>query len=164
MSREGGDGIGPTPAMSTRVVGHPALTVAGPDADGPTLSADGLTVGYGGTPVVQDVSVCARPGKLTAIVGPNGAGKSTLLKGMAGVLRCSSGRMRLGDDDVTNLSPERLIRRVRVPTVTSAADGGQRHARSRGRPHSSQHREPPGGAGLPPRTLPIHIPSPARRP
>ncbi len=58
----------------------------------------------------------------------------------------------------------RRYRRVRVPTVTSAADGGQRHARSRGRPHSSQHREPPGGAGLPPRTLPIHIPSPARRP
>ncbi len=110
MSREGGDGIGSTSAMSARVVGNPALAVAEPVVDGPTLSADCLTIGYGGTPVVREVSVRARPGQLTAIVGPNGAGKSTLLKGMAGVLRCSSGRTLLGDDDVTNLTPERLIR------------------------------------------------------
>ncbi len=82
----------------------------GPDAEGPTLRAEGLTVGYGGAPVVQDVTIRARPGQLTAIVGPNGAGKSTLLKGIAGVLRCSSGRTLLGSDDVTNLSSERLIR------------------------------------------------------
>ena len=82
----------------------------GPDAEGPTLRAEGLTVGYGGAPVVQDVTIRARPGQLTAIVGPNGAGKSTLLKGIAGVLRCSSGRTLLGSGDVTNLSSERLIR------------------------------------------------------
>lgn len=76
----------------------------------PALVAEGLTVGYGGTPVVQDVTVRAFPGKLTAIVGPNGAGKSTLLKGIAGALRCSTGKTLLGDAEVTNLPPERLIR------------------------------------------------------
>ncbi|MGH9089418.1 MAG: ABC transporter ATP-binding protein [Acidimicrobiales bacterium] len=80
-------------------------------SQGPTLVVEDLTVGYGTSPVVQGVSVRARPGELTAIVGPNGAGKSTLLKGIAGVLRTSGGRTLLGDDDVTNLSPERLIRR-----------------------------------------------------
>ena len=78
---------------------------------GPTLTVEGLTVGYGTAPVVQDVSIRARPGQLTAIVGPNGAGKSTLLKGIAGVLRATSGRTLLGDDDVTNLVPERIVRR-----------------------------------------------------
>ena len=109
--------------MSRRGTGGsvPTRTAPGPDADGPplpatgaegspTLVAEGLTVGYGGTPVVQDVTVRALPGKLTAIVGPNGAGKSTLLKGMAGVLRCSSGRTLLGGAEVTNLPPERLVR------------------------------------------------------
>lgn len=81
-----------------------------PDVDSSTLRAEGLTVGYGGAPVVQDVTIRARPGQLTAIVGPNGAGKSTLLKGIAGVLRCSSGRTLLGSQDVSNLSSERLIR------------------------------------------------------
>ncbi len=110
MSREAGDGSGPTSTTPARVVGNPAPNVAEPDVGGPTLIADCLTVGYGGTPVVQEVSVRARPGQLTAIVGPNGAGKSTLLKGMAGVLRCLGGRTLLGDEDVTNLSSERLIR------------------------------------------------------
>jgi branched-chain amino acid transport system ATP-binding protein len=78
---------------------------------GPTLTVENLTVGYGGTPVVQDVSIRAKPGELTAIVGPNGAGKSTLLKGIVGVLRTTGGRVLLGADDITNVVPERLVRR-----------------------------------------------------
>jgi branched-chain amino acid transport system ATP-binding protein len=78
--------------------------------DNVVLVADDLTVGYGTAPVVQGVSIRARAGCLTAIVGPNGAGKSTLLKGIAGVLRCSSGRTYLGGEEITNLAPERLIR------------------------------------------------------
>lgn len=110
MSRKGTGSSGPTLPAPGADVGGPASAEAGPDAGSPTLSAEGLTIGYGGSPVVQEVTVRARPGKLTAIVGPNGAGKSTLLKGIAGVLRCSSGKTLLGDEEVTNLSPERLIR------------------------------------------------------
>lgn len=88
----------------------PEVPEASPSAQS-TLIVDGLTVGYGATPVVQEVSVRAKPGELTAIVGPNGAGKSTLLKGIAGVLRCTTGRVLIGDDDVTNIVPERLVRR-----------------------------------------------------
>jgi branched-chain amino acid transport system ATP-binding protein len=78
--------------------------------DNAAFRAEGITVGYGTAPVVQDVSIRAHAGQLTAIVGPNGAGKSTLLKGLAGVLRCTEGRTFLGGREVTNLAPERLIR------------------------------------------------------
>ena len=46
-----------------------------------------------------------------AVIGPNGAGKSTLLKSLVGILRVTSGRVLLGDDDLTNHPPEELARR-----------------------------------------------------
>jgi branched-chain amino acid transport system ATP-binding protein len=75
------------------------------------LVANGLTAGYGGPPVITDVSLSAGRGEITAIVGPNGAGKSTLLKTLAGVLRPSAGEVRLNGEVVTTLSPERLVAR-----------------------------------------------------
>ena len=36
------------------------------------LRADGVTAGYGGPPIIEDVSVRVPAGKITAIVGPNG--------------------------------------------------------------------------------------------
>ena len=48
------------------------------------LDVAGLTAGYGGPPIVENVSIRAHRGAITAIVGPNGAGKSTLLKAIAG--------------------------------------------------------------------------------
>lgn len=77
----------------------------------PALRAESVTIGYGGTPVVEDVSVRARAGELTAIVGPNGAGKSTLLKGLSGILKVSAGHVWLEDQEITNEAPEALIRR-----------------------------------------------------
>ena len=46
------------------------------------LEIDSVTAGYGGAPVISDVSLHTRAGRITAIVGPNGAGKSTLLKAL----------------------------------------------------------------------------------
>src|SRR5260370_31059041 len=59
----------------------------------PALRVEGLTAGYGGPPIVENVNVQARPGAITAIVGPNGAGKSTLLKAIAGLIRPTAGRV-----------------------------------------------------------------------
>ena len=59
----------------------------------PALRVEGLTAGYGGPPIVENVNVQARPGAITAIVGPNAADKSTLPKAIAGLIRptgCSS--------------------------------------------------------------------------
>lgn len=77
----------------------------------PSLRAEGITSGYGGVPVIQDVSISVGPAEIVAIIGPNGAGKSTLLKSLVGILRVSSGRVMLGEDDVTNYPPEELARR-----------------------------------------------------
>jgi ABC-type branched-subunit amino acid transport system ATPase component len=77
----------------------------------PALRAERITSGYGGVPVVREVSIDVGPGEVVAIIGPNGAGKSTLLKSLVGILRVTDGRVLLGADDVTNHAPEELARR-----------------------------------------------------
>ena len=77
----------------------------------PSLRAEGITAGYGGVPVIRDVSISVGPGEIVAVIGPNGAGKSTLLKSLVGILRVISGKILLGSDDVTNHHPEDLARR-----------------------------------------------------
>jgi branched-chain amino acid transport system ATP-binding protein len=80
---------------------------ATPDA---TLRLDALSVERGGRPVLRDVSLEVPPGEVTALLGPNGAGKSTLVLTVAGVLRPSSGRVLLGNRDLTRRPPERIRR------------------------------------------------------
>ena len=75
------------------------------------LRAEGITAGYGGVPVIRDVSISVGPGEIVAVIGPNGAGKSTLLKSLVGILRASTGKILLGADDVTGHTPEDLARR-----------------------------------------------------
>jgi branched-chain amino acid transport system ATP-binding protein len=77
----------------------------------PSLRAEGVTSGYGGVPVIRDVSISVGPAEIVAVIGPNGAGKSTLLKSLVGILRVTSGRVVLGEDDVTNRPTEELARR-----------------------------------------------------
>lgn len=86
---------------------------------GIALSIEGLTVGYGGPPIIEQVSVEARRGAITAIVGPNGAGKSTLLKAIAGLIRPTTGKVLVEGKDVTGLPAEKLVRRgiAYVPQV-----------------------------------------------
>ena len=80
-----------------------------------------LTAGYGGAPIVENVSVRAHRGAITAIVGPNGAGKSTLLKAIAGVIRSSGGTVSVEGKDATGLPSEKLVRRgiAYVPQVAN---------------------------------------------
>jgi ABC-type branched-subunit amino acid transport system ATPase component len=84
-----------------------------------TLSVQGLTAGYGGPPIIEQVSLVARRGAITAIVGPNGAGKSTLLKAVAGLIRPATGRVFVEGKEVTGLPAEKLVRRgiAYVPQV-----------------------------------------------
>ncbi len=83
------------------------------------LSIQGLTAGYGGPPIIEQVSLTARRGTITAVVGPNGAGKSTLLKAVAGLIRPTEGKVFVEGKEVTGLSAEKLVRRgiAYVPQV-----------------------------------------------
>jgi ABC-type branched-subunit amino acid transport system ATPase component len=85
------------------------------------LDVAGLTAGYGGAPIVENVSIRAHRGAITAIVGPNGAGKSTLLKAIAGVIRSTAGTVAVEGKDATGLPSEKLVRRgiAYVPQVAN---------------------------------------------
>ena len=61
------------------------------------LSFEQVSVGYGGTALIEDVNLCVERGEIVALVGPNGAGKSTILKTAAGLLRQVKGSVLLGD-------------------------------------------------------------------
>lgn len=75
------------------------------------LRAENITAGYGRVPIVSDISVSVADGSLTAIVGPNGAGKSTFAKALAGVLRLDTGRIFVGDAEISGLPTHQIVRR-----------------------------------------------------
>lgn len=60
-----------------------------------------------GTPAVEDVSFALPAGELFCLLGPSGCGKSTLLRLIGGYLRPNTGRVFLGEREVTNEPPER---------------------------------------------------------
>jgi branched-chain amino acid transport system ATP-binding protein len=69
---------------------------------GPALELGGVTAAYGRTVVVRDVSLAVPETGIVALLGPNGAGKTTLLRVCAGLLRPTSGSVRIGGIDATS--------------------------------------------------------------
>jgi len=61
----------------------------------PLLEVDRVSVRYGDTLVLEDVSLAVGRGEFLGIIGPNGSGKTTLLRVMLGLLRPTSGLVRL---------------------------------------------------------------------
>jgi ABC-type Mn2+/Zn2+ transport system ATPase subunit len=60
------------------------------------LEADRLAVGYGGPPVLEDVTFALEPGERIGVLGPNGGGKSTLFRALLGELAPVRGTVRAG--------------------------------------------------------------------
>jgi ABC-type branched-subunit amino acid transport system ATPase component len=79
-------------------------------ARGMPLRASGVTAGYGGDPVIRNVTVRAEPGEVVSLVGANGSGKSTFLKSLVGVVRVTAGTVLVGETDVTRRPPEEVAR------------------------------------------------------
>ena len=63
--------------------------------------AQGLTIGYGKTPLLSDICLGVQPGQILTLIGPNGAGKSTLLRTLAGQLAPMGGTVLLAGKDLT---------------------------------------------------------------
>jgi branched-chain amino acid transport system ATP-binding protein len=76
----------------------------------PILSVRGLGVRFGALQAVNDVSLDAQRGKITAIIGPNGAGKSSLFNLISGAIAPSAGNVLFEGEDVTGASPDRMLR------------------------------------------------------
>jgi iron complex transport system ATP-binding protein len=77
-----------------------------------TLQAVDLTLGYDERTVVESLTLDVPPGRITAIVGANACGKSTLLRGLARLLRPSSGTVLLDGTDIHRLSSSSVARRL----------------------------------------------------
>ena len=73
------------------------------------LRIDNLRVNYGGIEAVKDISFTVPEGKIVTLIGANGAGKSTTLRAIAGLVKPASGRIRLQAEDLTALSPDRIV-------------------------------------------------------
>src|ERR1700756_1920732 len=77
---------------------------------GMPLRATGVTAGYGGDPVIRNVTGRAEPGEVVSLVGANGSGKSTFLKSLVGVVRVTAGTVVIGETEVTRKAPEEVAR------------------------------------------------------
>jgi branched-chain amino acid transport system ATP-binding protein len=76
----------------------------------PALSTEALSRHFGALRAVADVTLAIEPGARHAIIGPNGAGKTTLVNLLSGALAPDSGRVRLGDMDITSLPQHARVR------------------------------------------------------
>jgi branched-chain amino acid transport system ATP-binding protein len=75
------------------------------------LTVEGLTTDYGPVRAVNDVSFEVPDGSVTAVLGANGAGKTSLLRTITGLVRPSSGSVKLAGEDITRLPVEEIVRR-----------------------------------------------------
>jgi branched-chain amino acid transport system ATP-binding protein len=77
---------------------------------GPALAVEHVDAGYGGVPALQDVSITASPGTITAVLGANGAGKTTLLATISGFVRARRGQVTLDGTSLARRRPEEIAR------------------------------------------------------
>jgi len=77
----------------------------------PMVRLDSVSRRFGGLLAVDNVSLAAEAGRITALIGPNGAGKTTLFAMISGFVPPSAGRLFHRGDDITGLPPWRLARR-----------------------------------------------------
>ena len=76
------------------------------------LEVKDVVAGYGDGPaILNGASLEVQPGKVHCIIGPNGAGKSTLLKAICGMLKVTSGAIRLKGQSLAGLRPDQVLRR-----------------------------------------------------
>ena len=78
------------------------------------LETKGLTVGYHGKPLIEDVALHVQRGKIVTLIGPNGSGKSTILKTIIGQLSKVSGTVFLDGKDMEDRSRNEIARRMAI--------------------------------------------------
>ncbi len=77
----------------------------------PLLSAENLSTGYAGVPVVRGVSLSVSAGEVVALLGPNGAGKTTTLLAISGLLPVLDGAVTVLGEQVDEKAPFKNARR-----------------------------------------------------
>jgi branched-chain amino acid transport system ATP-binding protein len=75
-----------------------------------SLAVEDLVAGYGHVLALDNVTINAAAGSITAVLGANGAGKTTLLRAISGIVRPRGGRVLLDGTDRAGRSPEDMAR------------------------------------------------------
>lgn len=85
-----------------------------PQSSGLRILLDGVTKRYGvrSTPAVDNVTLEIGAGEIVMLVGPSGCGKTTTMKMINRLIEPTSGRIFIGDDDVTRRNPDELRRHI----------------------------------------------------
>ena len=81
------------------------------------LDVTDLVVNYGAIRALNGVSFHVQKGEIISLIGSNGAGKTTTLQSISNLIKKQSGSVIFNNEDVTNLSPEQIVRRglIHVP-------------------------------------------------
>ena len=81
---------------------------------GARILLDGVTKRYGegSAPAVDNISMEIPAGEIVMLVGPSGCGKTTTMKMINRLIEPTSGRILIGDDDVTKRDPDELRRHI----------------------------------------------------
>jgi 2-aminoethylphosphonate transport system ATP-binding protein len=90
-----------TPAITKPAVASVPLAAS----DGSRIGFENVSVTYGALTVLESLTLTVNPGEIVALIGPSGSGKTTALRAVAGFVKPSSGRILIGDRDVTRLAP-----------------------------------------------------------
>ena len=69
------------------------------------VQIENVSLAYGATQVLRDISLTIEPGEFFALLGPSGCGKSTLLRLIAGFNQAQAGNVTIDGTDITNISP-----------------------------------------------------------
>ena len=78
------------------------------------IRTENLSVGYGKTPLIEDICLRLRPGQVVTLIGPNGSGKSTILKTVIGQLAPIRGMVFLDGRAMGALSPLEIAQKLAV--------------------------------------------------
>lgn len=78
----------------------------------PHLHADNLTLSYGDTPIVRELSIDIPEGKITSIIGPNGCGKSTLLRALVRLMQPTAGAVYLDGQQIHSLATREVAQQM----------------------------------------------------
>lgn len=78
-----------------------------------------VSCGYGGAPVVKDVSFQVEEGKKLCILGPNGCGKTTLLRGLAGILPIE-GSVKVQGENLNRMPVRRKAQKIALMSQLSS--------------------------------------------
>jgi ABC-type Mn2+/Zn2+ transport system ATPase subunit len=95
----------------------------------PGVVAEGLSAGYGGRPVLREVSFAAELGQTLCVLGPNGGGKTTLFRALMGELAPLGGRVEVAERPAYVAQTERTRLDFPVSAFDVALMGALAHGR-----------------------------------